>query len=242
MICRIGRCKDGKSYSLGRSLNANKESQHYVRASGCRRRRTRPKPAQGGNNGHNFITRPPTPIVQLSYRYRAAWGEIGTRIAQRQNALQIYVTLATGILAVIFTGRPLQLDNAGHKINPNVFFFLLPIVSLTFAFLNFKHERTIAILRQFLTACETVNNSHSNPLPNYHGDEKYYKSAKRVRNWHDYASILLIIVFNAIGGWVASEAFPQLATVTWPNLLLSGLYDVMVLSACLLVGLQPSED
>ena len=185
---------------------------------------------------------PPTHIVQLSYRYRAAWGEIGTRIAQRQNALQIYVTLATGILAVIFTGRPLQLDNAGYKINPNVFFFLLPIVSLTFAFLNFKHERTIAILRQFLTACETVNNSHSNPLPNYHGDEKYYKSAKRVRNWHDYASILLIIVFNAIGGWVASEAFPQLATVTWPNLLLSGLYDVMVLSACLLVGLQPSED
>ena len=37
--------------------------------------------------------------VALNYRYFGCWNEVNARIAQRQNAVTVYVTLSSGLLA-----------------------------------------------------------------------------------------------------------------------------------------------
>jgi len=42
--------------------------------------------------------------LPLVNRYHAAWIEHGTRVAQRQNAIQIYMASVTALLAFYFSG------------------------------------------------------------------------------------------------------------------------------------------
>ncbi|RYZ90415.1 MAG: hypothetical protein EOO68_24595, partial [Moraxellaceae bacterium] len=42
-----------------------------------------------------------TPFVDANYRFIAAYQEVNTRIAQRQHALVLYVTLVVGLLATL---------------------------------------------------------------------------------------------------------------------------------------------
>lgn len=153
-------------------------------------------------------------VVSMNYRYAGAWNEVNTRIAQRQNALSIYVTLASVVVTVLFaSGR------TGAAIDPNLFSLLLPLVSLSFAFLHLKHDRTIAILRDFLAQCED-HSAVTHPelqLLAYNSSEEYMERADWFRKFHDLSSALLVAVFNVIGGLAAHSAYPDPFDITrWP--------------------------
>lgn len=136
--------------------------------------------------------------LRLGDCYVAAWAEVDFRIAQRQNALQIYVTLASGLIAVMFTGHALDVSGLG----PQWFSVLLPAVSLSFCALNYKHEQTIGLLRNYLAACEALT-----PVHGYHTRGPYYAAAQRIRRYHDVAAAFFVALFNVLGFSVARSTF-----------------------------------
>jgi hypothetical protein len=145
--------------------------------------------------------------VAMNYRYSSAWNEVNARIAQRQNAINIYVTLSTAIIAVLFTstGR-VPTTPEDLRVDPRIFSLLIPVVSLVFGFLNFKHDRTIAILRSFLADCESIGPKSG--LLTYNISTRFKPHADKTRKYHDFACMVLIFSFNAIGLLVTHEAFP----------------------------------
>lgn len=152
--------------------------------------------------------------VGLNYRYASAWNEVNTRIAQRQNAVTIFVTLATVIVTVIHAA-----PRMGTELDPNVFSLLIPVVSLVFGLLHYKHDKTIALLREFLATCERhhLKQHPELSLPGYNSDECYRKYAGDARSFHDYSSAALIVIFNILGGYVAYHAYPEVLRFSgWP--------------------------
>lgn len=164
-------------------------------------------------------------IVWMNYRYSAAWQEVCTRIAQRQNALNIFVTLATGIVTILLAS-----PSTGTTLNPNLFSMLLPLVSLAFGMLNYKHDRTIALLRAYLTECELYLNGDA--LPGYNSSQHYKQHAEFTRRFHDYSCGFLLLFFNIFGFYSAHKAYPAVFTITgWPVF----LYFALVLVSFWLV-------
>lgn len=156
-------------------------------------------------------------IVSMNYRFAGAWNEVNARIAQRQNALSIYVTLASVVVTVLFAA-----GRSGAALDANLFSLLLPIVSLSFAFLHLKHDRTIAILRDFMAQCEE---HHRDRYPEmdllaYNSSDDYMERADWYRKFHDFSSALLVAVFNLIGAFAAHRAYPEPFDITrWPIVL-----------------------
>ncbi len=74
----------------------------------------------------------------------------------------------------------------------------MPVISVLFGFLNLKHDRTIAVLRAFMADCEKLGAAQSLDLPGYNSDNHYRKHADTYRNFHDYAAVMLICIFNGI--------------------------------------------
>lgn len=144
----------------------------------------------------------------MNYRYAGAWHEVNARIAQRQNALNIYVSLASGIVGIVFaTGT----TPAGRASSHTAFVWLLPVISVAFAFLNYKHDVTIALLRRFMAECER-HNREKNPelvLLGYNSSEFYMTVADSARKFHDLSSAALVLLFNVIGAVVAYVASPD---------------------------------
>lgn len=150
-------------------------------------------------------------VVGLNYRYASAWNEVNSRIAQRQNTVTIYVTLSTAIITFFLTG-----PSSGEAINRNLFSLFIPVVSLVFGFLNYKHDKTIALLRSFLAECEKVPYSGAK-LVGYNSDTTYKDEANKFRNYHDLACTLLIVLYNIVGFYAAFHAFPDAFSITrWP--------------------------
>lgn len=135
--------------------------------------------------------------VALNFRYVAAWNEISARIAQRQNAITIYATVS-GVFLTILAGATIQKFD---RTAVGFFSLLLPILSLCFAFLNYKHNETITLLREFLAECEQMGEAEPLKLPHYNSDPRYRIRADQYRRWHDFSAALLIVLFNAIGLW-----------------------------------------
>jgi len=152
----------------------------------------------------------------MNYRYAGAWHEVNARIAQRQNALNIYVSLASGIVGILFAaGR----TAAGGRGNHASFVWLLPIISVAFAFLNYKHDVTIALLRRFMAECEQLNrDKHAElTLLGYNSSDFYMARADSARKFHDLSSAALVLLFNAIGAVVAYTSSPDnFAHSAWP--------------------------
>lgn len=167
----------------------------------------------------------------MNYRYAGAWHEVNARIAQRQNALNIYVSLASGIVGILFAaGR----SSAARAANPASFVWLLPVISVAFAFLNYKHDVTIALLRRFMAECEQHNrDKHSGlMLLGYNSSEFYMALADSARKYHDLSSAALVLLFNAIGAVVAYTSSPDnFAHSVWPMV----AYFAVVISAMWLV-------
>ena len=145
------------------------------------------------------------------------------RIAQRQNALNIYVSLASGIVGVLFAaGR----SDARLASKLNSFVWLLPVISIAFAFLNYKHDVTIALLRRFMAECEQQNCDKypSLRLLGYNSSPFYMPLADSARKFHDVSSAALVLLFNGIGAVVAYAAAEGAgAPSLWPMLAYFGV-------------------
>nr|WP_250207723.1 hypothetical protein [Curvibacter sp. CHRR-16] len=144
-------------------------------------------------------------IVDANYRFIAAYNEVNTRIAQRQQALALYVSLVVSLLAAV-----VALRSAGAAAQAPIEWLVLgfPVVSLCFAFLNYKAERALTNLRLFLAQLEQLGGANEQ-LPSYNTDPAWSLGANRARRFHDYSVALLVVSCNAIGLGAAKTIFPQ---------------------------------
>jgi hypothetical protein len=153
--------------------------------------------------------------LSINYRYIGAWNEVGTRLALRQNALTMYVTLASAILTILATSQRI-----GIPFDVSIFSLTMPAISLFLAFLNFKHDKTILLLRSFLRECENNGISAELRLPGYNSIDFYRQNAEWYRNFHDYSAAILILMFSALGFDIAYSSFPYLFDPKgWPAFL-----------------------
>jgi len=143
--------------------------------------------------------------VDANYRFIAAYQEVNARIAQRQQALALYVTLVVSLLAALVALRPGQ----GDSVPPIEWLILgFPVASVCLAMLNYKSERAISNLRQFLAELERLDNAHTS-LPSYNTDPRWSTGANRARRFHDLAAAILALGGNAIGLGAAWKIYPQ---------------------------------
>lgn len=140
--------------------------------------------------------------VDANYRYIAAHQEINARIAQRQQALTLYVTLIVSLLAALVALQPVSEEAPVEWL---VFGFSL--ASICYAFLNLKTERAITNLRRFLSALERLGDAHRS-LPSYNTDPQWSEAANRARRLHDFAAALLVAGSNGIGFAAAAGIYP----------------------------------
>lgn len=143
--------------------------------------------------------------VDANYRFIAAYQEINVRIAQRQQALTLYVTLTVSLLAALVALKPGA--NSGQlPIEWLVMGF--PVASICLVFLNYMAERAIANLRNFLSTLEQLDNAHVS-LPSYHVDPVWTNAANRARRFHVFAAAVLVAGSNGIGLGAVMEIYPQ---------------------------------
>lgn len=133
--------------------------------------------------------------VDANYRFIAAWQEVNTRIAQRQQALSLYVGLVLGLLAALVALRP----GAGAGELPVEWLaFGFPVAAVALAFLSAKAELALGNLRRFLSALERLDDAHLR-LPSYNTEPSWSHTANRARRLQDYAAAVLVLAGNGIG-------------------------------------------
>ena len=165
-----------------------------------------------GGGGDNNDPNPAFDTLALNYRYMGAWNEVSTRIGLRQNAVTMYVTLSSAILTILASA-----PRIGLPIDIYTFSLLVPGISLFLGLLNFKHDKTIALLREFMRECERSGSAKRLNLVGYNSNPHYRKFAVKYRNLHDVSAALLILIFNGIGLFVAYNVYPSVSDITrWP--------------------------
>lgn len=132
------------------------------------------------------------PAVDANYRFIAAYQEVNARIAQRQQALALYVSCTLGLLAVVVALRP-QDDAAAAWLALG-----FPVAALAFALLNHKTEQSISHLRRFLCDLERLDDAHLK-LPSYNSDPRWAEGANSARRFHDIAAAGLVAGGNLAG-------------------------------------------
>ena len=147
----------------------------------------------------------PTSTVDANYRYIAGYQEVNARVAQRQHAMGLYVTLIVGLLATLVALRP----SPGAHTAPIEWLLLgFPASAICFAFLNYKAERAITNLRTFLAELERLGEANES-LPSFNADPRWSQSANKARRFHDYAAAVLVGGGNLIGLGAAQAIYPQ---------------------------------
>jgi len=169
-----------------------------------------------------------TYIVDANYRFIAAYQEVNTRIAQRQQALSLYATLILSLLAALVALKPSTANGVPIE-------WLLPgfpAASLCLVFLNYKGERAISNLRAFLSQLEQLNDAHTF-LPSYNTHPEWSQGANKARKFHDLTSLLLVVAGNGIGLGAAIHIYPdRLAAapaVIWGSVIVAILSVVILL-------------
>jgi hypothetical protein len=143
--------------------------------------------------------------VDANYRFVAAYQEVNARIAQRQQALGLYVTLVVSLLAALVALKPGE--NASRL--PIEWLVLgFPVASTCLAFLNYKTESALTNLRNFLSALERLDNAHES-LPSYNTDPRWSMDANKARRFHDFASAVLVAAANAIAIGAVIKIYPD---------------------------------
>ena len=172
-------------------------------------------------------------IVDANYRYIAAYQEVNARIAQRQQALILYVTLVVSLLAAIIALQSVP----GDREFPIEWLAMgFPAASISLVFLNYKAERAITHLRHFLSALEQLNNAHEF-LPSYNTETRWAQSANGARRYQDWAAAVLVSGGNGIGLGAIYSIYPN-SIEQHPWLLwLTGALTVFSLLALLLIPL-----
>lgn len=134
-------------------------------------------------------------IVDANYRYMAAYQEVNARIAQRQQALALFVTLVVSLLAALVAFRP---DSRGGEAAVEWLLLGFPVASVCLAALNYKVEKALTNLRRFLSALERLGDAHLF-LPSYNTDPTWSVNANQARRFHDFAAAILVAGGNAAG-------------------------------------------
>jgi hypothetical protein len=170
----------------------------------------------------------------MNFRYAAVWNEVNSRIALRQNAVTMFVTLSCAIITIMLTqgtGTQTPNQNSLAIINPRYFSGLMPCVSIVFALLNYKHDKTIALLRQFLKEAEELMTvEYDLKLLGYNSDTLYRPVADDVRKLHDFTCAALIALFNGVAGFVAFGVLPNESRVSGALL----TFYFLVVVACII--------
>lgn len=143
--------------------------------------------------------------VDANYRFIAAYQEVNARIAQRQQALALYVTLTVGLLAALVALKP---GEGSGKLPIEWLVLGFPVASACLAFLNYKAECAITNLRHFLSALERLDNANDT-LPSYNTDPKWAMGANKARRFHDFAAAALVAGGNAIGLGAVIKIYPE---------------------------------
>ena len=142
--------------------------------------------------------------VTANYRFVGAYQEVNTRIAQRQQALTIYVSLVLSLLAALVAFKP---GNAGAALPIEWVVMGFPLASTFLALMSYKAERAISNLREFLCVLERLGNE-SGSIPSYNADPKWAMRANHARQFQDYAAALLVLGGNLIGLVAAVKIYP----------------------------------
>lgn len=143
--------------------------------------------------------------VDANYRFIAAYQEVNARIAQRQQALALYVTLVVSLLAALVALKP---GEGGGKLPIEWLVAGFPVASTCLAFLNYKTERAITNLRSFLSVLERLHNAHED-LPSYNTDPRWAMGANKARRFHDYAAAVLVAGGNSIAIGAVVKIYPE---------------------------------
>jgi hypothetical protein len=144
-------------------------------------------------------------VVDANYRFIAANQEVNARITPRQQALTLYVTLVVSLLAALVALKP---GEGSGKLPVEWLVLGFPVASTCLAFLNYKTERAITNLRQFLSALERLGNAHES-LPSYNTDPKWAMGANKARRFHDFAAAVRVARGNAIGLGAVIKIYPE---------------------------------
>lgn len=148
-------------------------------------------------------------FVDANYRFIAAYQEVNARIAQRQQALVLYVTLVVSLLAALAAlqsaSRPVQFPAEWLAVG-------FPVASICLAFLNVKTERAITHLRRFLASLERLNNANES-LPSYNSDPRWAQGANSARRFHDWAGAVLVLGRNGMGLGGVIYLYPERLSV-----------------------------
>jgi len=145
-----------------------------------------------------------TAQVSANYRFVGAYQEVNTRIAQRQQALTIYVSLILSLLAALVALKP---ATAGSDLPVQWLVLGFPVASTFLAMMSYKAEMAITNLRRFLCALERLGNEKE-LIPSYNANPTWSINANRARRLQDYAAALLALAGNAIGLLAAVKIYP----------------------------------
>jgi hypothetical protein len=169
--------------------------------------------------------------VDANYRFIAAYNEVNARIAQRQQALGLYVTLIVSLLAALVALKP---GEQGARLPVEWLVLGFPVASTCLAFLNYKTESALTNLRSFLSTLERLNNAHEE-LPSYNTDPRWSFDANKARRFHDYASAVLVAAANAVGLGAVYKIYPERMAGNAPALWTTGIVAAACVVALLLM-------
>jgi hypothetical protein len=142
--------------------------------------------------------------VTANYRFVGAYQEVNTRIAQRQQALTIYVSMVLSLLAALVALKP---GAAGSALPIQWLVLGFPVASTFLALMSYKAEMALTNLRRFLCALERLGNENET-IPSYNANPIWSISANRARRFQDYAAALLAFAGNAVGLFAAAKIYP----------------------------------
>lgn len=143
--------------------------------------------------------------VSANYRYIAAYNEVNARIAQRQHALSLYITLIVGLIAALVASKRIEGQDS-LPIEWLVYGF--PVASACLVLLNYKYERTLTNLRQYLSELERLNNINRD-LPSYNTETRWAVGANKARRYHDFACAVLVAACNSIALGIFYQIYPD---------------------------------
>lgn len=143
--------------------------------------------------------------VDANYRFVAAYNEVNARIAQRQQALALYVSIVISLLAATVALRP---QHAATETPIEWLILGFPVASICFAFLNYKAELALTNLRTFLAELEQLDLAHLR-YPSFNTDPRWAFGANQARRFHDYTAAVLVAAGNLLGLGSAYAIFPQ---------------------------------
>ncbi|UEM12326.1 hypothetical protein J4G43_049295 [Bradyrhizobium barranii subsp. barranii] len=134
--------------------------------------------------------------VSADARYLAAWSEVNTRIAQRQNAFYIFLTISLLVIAFSFSK-----DGTEELRTRALVLLAVPLTGLAMALLNDKHDQTISLLRSFLRECEklgvTEETLHLGNI-SYNLNVHFADPAAEFRRHHNKAFVIAIALISMV--------------------------------------------